>query len=117
MLVRTWIEYGIPKEQGCLSHQCGTEVWIWCNHARCGVQSAPCHIQTNLSFTGPLISCWPQIGHHQSSGGWAEPRHSWGGRNMVVVGRMREWRIGAVGSPLFDNNATKERRGSWSGDV
>jgi len=27
-----------------------------CNHAEFGVQSAPCHIHTNLSRTGPLVA-------------------------------------------------------------
>jgi len=90
------IQQDIPKEQGCLPYRCGTEVWIWCNHAGCGVHSASCHIHTNLSRTGTLLTRWPQIGQHQSSGGSAEPRHFWGGRSLVVVGRMWEWRIGEL---------------------
>jgi len=35
---------------------------MWYSHAGCGVQSAPCHIHTNLTRTDPLVSCWPQIG-------------------------------------------------------
>ena len=89
-----WVRYS--KIAGFPPHWCGTEVWIWCNRARCGVQSAPYHILTNLSRTGPLISCWPQMGQHQSSGGWAEPRHFWGGSSLVVVSRMQEWKIGEL---------------------
>jgi len=62
-------------------------------HARCGVQSAPCRIYTNLSRTGPLVLCWPQIGQPQSSDGWAEPKHFCGGLSLVVVDQMLEWRI------------------------
>jgi len=45
--------------------------------------------------TGPLVSRWLQIGQYQSSG-WAEPRHFWGDRSLVVVDQMQEWRIGEL---------------------
>jgi len=38
-MVRILSLQDIPKEQGCLPHRCGTEVWIWCSHAGCDVQS------------------------------------------------------------------------------
>ena len=44
----------------------------------------------------PINFMLAAIGQRQSSGGWPEPRHFWGGRSLVVVGRMQEWRIGEL---------------------